>query len=296
MLERKMNPTTVSQLMKALNSCKTQETSLVGVYFDSAFMSDQILAEPMITFTKGKASVYQALITVKPTKEDTENIDRMKQYLAVSGMGAVMDRPEPELDTAKIKAGLNPFSAYLLQQTPFSDIQNYEMLMTFVEPVVTKATYKLNNLPYHHYAVTAPINHEIGDGLMHTLHLLFKPKTSDGENFFSHLVNKELNKADARKVLSTIADKNITGLFIGGVDVDREGSGTRTNLWAFTGIDLHEIQSDEGIQNFVFGFIEGGLAINANKIVGMNVSRTNDYKYKLATNMKDGTVITIYIG
>lgn len=295
MLQRKMNPSTTSQLMKAINSCKTQETSLVGVYFDSPFMSEQILAEPMITFTKGKAKVYQAMITVKPTKEDADNIERMQWYLQTSGMGAVMDNPKPEMDTSTIKAGLNPFSQYLLQQTPFSDIQNYDMLMTFVDPTVQRSSFMLNEVPYHHYTVTAPINHEIGDGLNHTLHLLFKPKTSDGENFFSALVNKELNKADAKKVLSTIADKNFTGLFIGGADVERKGSGIRTNLWSFSGIELHEM-THEGGQSFILGFIEGGLGINSNKIASMKVTRDDDYKYHLVLTMRDGAFVTIYIG
>lgn len=302
MLQFEPKNSTLKHLKQAMAACKAEGTegpfkndrlTLVGSYYETPFLPGTILSEPSVN-VRGLNNDTDELaftVTLKPIPTELPKVEQLEKFLQVTNMGYIFDKPDtmPEL-----AAGMTKAQAFMAQNSMMSEVQNYDLVITMSSPVVTRVDTVINGVRYWQYKITDTLTESGADIYSHSVYLLFKERKSDGENFYSGLVNQTLNKRDSKKVLDIISDLNITGLFIGGLVTQYEKEDLRavkTSLYSI-GTEM-ELKNMENL--YIIKSAIGTVGIDKDRIEYVRVERVGDYKYKVRIQTtKEET--TLFIG
>lgn len=277
---------------KVNNSFKNP-LALVGAFYDTTFLPKTILSEPSVAVQNldDSSKDISFVVTLKPMPEDVDSLHNLDNFLNIVNMGDLFTSP------ASLSTGgkpLTPTQSYLAQNSVFSDVQNYELGISMIEPTVERVDTVINGVKYWQFTVTDSVSQDGEEVYKHAVHFLFKEKTGEGENFFSSLVGKQLNKRDTFKVLDTLEGKNLSGFFLGGVTIGAENKEHRavsTSMYATGSEMMLRTYSDD----YVFQNATGATTIKKELLEGAHIERVGSYKYNLILHTGKDRV-TVYIG
>ena len=278
MFELKEKEYTLNTYLKAIRSVG-DTTSYVGTFYDSPMLNHLIVAHPNLGVEYSEDNEILTLdVSLKPgAGEDSEAVERLDTYLYALNMGFLNRDPDPVAKSAKNKH-TTLMGKFLSQNSVTSEIKDHTVTLVFSNPLVKRMDTVINGVRYWKYTVSESVN--LGEGVTysHTVHSLFKEKTSEGENFFSGVVGKELNKRDSIKVLDSLADKNITGFYIGGHSLYPKSTVDErmiTTLYGITG-NAELRKYDETYHIVIPG---GGTHVPFDSIKNVSVRRVGDGRY-----------------
>ena len=301
MLERKWYTGSVKGFLKEIKAMSENDasTSLVGVHYTNDILTSAILTDVYLEVLPDKDTDTLIVgVEMIPSVLEREELDNFNALLEDTGVGKLYSMHDRKDDTE-----LKSMARFFLQNTALSDVQKYELMAPFHQPVVEHCSYKLNGTTYKQYKIsgsaTTPAFAKEGLGgiLGQTLYVLVKDKESTHENFFSALVGESLMKQDAIKVLEVISTPNVTGLNIGGFDVLTVKSGFRTTSLGTYGIQMTNLDTEENGLVFMVRHGDAITVIETEHIKGMDVVREGDMKYRLSLVMRDNdTTIHIHLG
>lgn len=269
------------------NTFKTP-LSYIGTYYESNFIPGNVLAEPNLNIEVLEGKDIHFELVLKPEPSQIEMLTMADNYLQTLSKGFFGERPEkveavaPTSDVVK---------NYLTQNSFASDVQNYPLHIYLNEPEVYRQDTVINGVPYIQYTLID--RYDFGNEVTfeHKVHCLFKEKTSEGENFFSALVGKELSKKDAKKVLDILSDKNITGFLIGGYMFGKPKEELAKTF--AIGSELEMTRGKYG------GYtIKGGsssMNIPEDNLKNLVVTRVSDFRYNISVQI-DNLRLLIFIG
>lgn len=300
MLDLNKKEVTVSNFKKAIEASigKTSgtfknELSYVGTKYQTPVIDEAIVATPEINLTTDKNDLYVD-VTLKPdVGHQTDQVTMLDKVLSALSAGGVFNKGafKKELDNQGSKT---PIQKFLLQGTFMSEVQDYTLSLIFYEPKVRRQEFKVNGVQYWLYEITEEFYDEKSGKVLftHTLHSLFKEKTSDLENFFSELVGEELNKRDATRVLSLLSYENVTGFQIGGYQIkDTKHENLLTTSYATVeDIQLREVGDSYSLRS-------GGTdtTFKGTALTKLMVERTGNGKYTVGLFV-DNHVISLFLG
>lgn len=262
-----------------------EELSYIGTFYDTKFLPGSILAEPKISIEAFDKTDVKVKIILKPEVNQVDQVVLLDGFLNMIGKGYLDDQLEQVKEQPK---NFLPSQAFLAQQSGMSDIQNYDLNIYFNDPEVTRQDTTIGGVKYFLFSIKDKFS---GSGVTHThtLNCLFKEKTSSGENFFSALVDKELSVKDSKKVLDTLADNNMTGLFIGGYNYGDPGKVVSQVFAISSELTMH-YHGDYSIRGY-----SSDLYIPEETIQSVKVNRSGEYKYNVDIRTTNGE-ITLFIG
>lgn len=300
MIELKKNTKTLRNFKEAIratgglvNNSFKNPLSLVGVFYDTVFVPRSILAEPTIAITDldSSSDIITLGMSLKPMPEDAGALKTLHNVINTLSMGDIFTNP---ITFPKASKHFTPMQTYLTQNTSLSEVQNYDVRLVMNEPVVERIDTTINGTKYWQYTLTDIMTRGESEVFRHSAHFLFKERTSEGENFFSSLVGKDLSKRDAEKVMDSLADKNISGLFLGGILIgipNREARGVTSSMYAVGA----EMSLRDREDKYEFKTLSGAVTVNKKDIESLRVKRTGDYKYTLILNTAKEEIV-LYIG
>lgn len=262
-----------------------EELSYVGTFYDTKFLPGSVLAEPRISIESFDKSDIKVKVTLKPEANQVDQVVLLDGFLNMIGKGYLDEQLEQVKEQPK---NFLPSQAFYAQQSGMSEIQNYDLNVYFNDPEVTRQDTTIDGVKYYLFSITDEF---VGAGLTHThtLNCLFKEKTSSGENFFSALVDKELSVKDSKKVLDTLADNNMTGLFIGGYNYGDPGKVVSQVFAISSELTMH-YHGGYSIRGY-----SSDLYIPEETIQSVKVNRSGEYRYNVDIRTTNGE-ITLFIG
>lgn len=293
MLNFKEKEFTLNTFLKATKEVG-DTLSYVGTYYESPMLDSNIIATPDLGVELDDNGILEVQLTLKPNVgEEVEQLKVLEQYIKALSMGFV----NPKADFFKLKnQHQTPVAKFLAQNSATSTIQDYTLSILMDRPTITRVETVINGVSYWQYTLKETF--DFGDNVTYThkIHTLFKEKTSDGENFFSAFVGKTLNKRDSTKVLDAIADKNITGLFIGGFRAHDIVPEEKRAYFNFYGV-MDNITVRRTKQAYSILMQNGGMVIPYESINAISVERvgTGTGRYVI-TVFTPGMEIELFLG
>lgn len=296
MFEFKEKEYTLRTFIDALSKVD-KDISYIGTYFESTMLDSKVIAHPVMgVHADDDNKLLSVDVTLKPNVgSESDQVQILDQYLYALSMGFMESKPEPIKKEGRNRHS-SPISKFLAQNSVTSEIQDHQVTVIFDYDTVSvkRMDTVINGVRYWKYALTDTF--DLGDGVhyTHTVHCLLKEKKSDGENFFSPLVGRVLNKRDSMKVLDSVAGKNITGFFIGGYSLFPTVESDARMTTTFYGItDNVELRKYEKTYHLVLP--GGGTHIPYNSIESTEVRRVGEGKYILAVYTSSLTA-EMYLG
>lgn len=291
MFQFKENSKTLKNFMDAIQAVSgntgtsfKEPLSYIGTFYESPFLPSIVLAEPTLNVEEFGKDDIKLKVVLKPEPAQVEQVKVLDTYLNTINKGFMEELPE-KITTVKDP---RPSQAFLSQQSGISDIQNYPLNVNFNDAKVVRQDTTINGIKY--YLFSLEDTYHFGEGLdyTHNIHCLMKDKTSDGENFFSSLIDKKLNVKDTKKVLDTLSGNNMTGLFIGGYSFGDEGVVQQVfSISSELAMTWNEGYIIKGYSTFI--------EIPDEVIQSLTVRRRGSYRYNLELETTDGR-ITLFIG
>lgn len=283
---------TISTFKRALQD---EDKTYIGTFYESPLVADEMISAPTLTFRQEDDIVYLD-VTLKPNAgEEVEQVEFLDMYMHNTNSGYVATK----LDEEERKTYAEDLSKrFLTQNTFLSEIKDYVVTVIMREPTVTRMDTVINGVKYWQYTLTETTKLDEDTDYTHKVHCLLKEKTSDGENFFSGLVGKELGKRDTVKILDSIANENITGLLIGSYEVMPEnnarGLQVATVYYATSDyilLNRHENEKlDEKVTIYHLGNNQGGTLIPDEAIEKSEVERIGDGRYSITVYTSHTTI------
>lgn len=285
-VEKKITYHTVMQTLKQVADDKL---SLVGTFLDT----DKLLSEPPL-LSHPKVDVDEVdnqscsiTIMLKPSSEERERVETYNTFINYANIGMIKDVGLAERGIEKIHS--TKLNHFLNQQSTTSDIQDYELELYYTDSNdYFKREFKIFGELYTLLRLNVTVS-LVDMDYSQDLYLLFKPKESDSETFFSTFVGQEMKKLDTKKIIDMIAGHNITGYFIGGVEV--RDNKTITNMYALDTIQIKEEHSDvisvftdTGVINFATDNIKSSF-----------IETVGDKAYNFVVDL-GGTQVTFMLG
>lgn len=269
------------------NKAFSDELSYIGTFYESDFLSKAILTSPSLSIDTFGEKDIQFKVELKPEGQQKEQVELLDNYLKAISKGFLGNTPEP---IKELKPRYSLAESFLAQNSALSDVQNYNLNVYLNDPEVYRQDTTINGTKYYQYTLVDRYDFGGGTTYEHKVHSLFKEKTSEGENFFSALVSKNLSKKDSKKVLDVLADENLTGFFIGGYVFGTEVYGYTEHMAVGSEVSISRVGTDYLVKGF------GSLArIDAHRLKKLEVIRVSDFRYNLKVFI-DNLVLTIYIG
>lgn len=295
MLNLKPRNTTLKNLNQAITSCLTYSEDkyqdsklvLVGTYYINNFLDENILSETIIndTLVNVRNGGFRTSISLKPMPAQLESLRVTETVLNSVDMGWFGGG---SIDDPALKSSFE--MDFLMGNSGLSNIQNYDLTLNMVDPVVTRVDTVINGVKYYQFAVTdsSELLGGVGEqdsldnpvSVDHTLVLLFKEYTGDDmETFFSAFTQAtELNKKDSKKVLDMISDQNLSGLYLGGV-LALSGSDTSVVTSLLPHVDDLVISATDEAYRITCN--SGSISIDRAGVVGVRVEYKSPGKYEL---------------
>lgn len=272
-----------------------KDKTYIGTFYESPLIADEMISTPTLSFRQEDDIVFLD-VTLKPNAGDeVEQVEFLDMYMHNTNSGYVSTK----LDEEERKTYTDDLNKRLLTQNTFlSEIKDYEVTVVMREPTVTRMDTVINGVKYWQYTLTESTRLDDETYYTHKVHCLLKEKTSDGENFFSGLVNKVLGKRDTVKVLDSIANENITGLLIGSYEVmpenNAKGLQIATVYYATSDyilLNRHENDKvEEKVTIYHLGNNQGGTLIPDEAIEKSEVERIGDGRYSITVYTSHTTV------
>lgn len=270
------------------NAVKDKDKTLVGVYYRNP-TGVKILAEPEVSFSP---ETDEIIILLKPDISQEDTIDLLSASLVYTDIGEATRLSE---DIGNTKGVAEQFFS---QATIFSNIVDYELRMIILNEEVNFREYKIGGVNYYQYEVSSDTAFET-ESFRHSIILLFKDKEYSAETFFSTFSNKDIDLASGKKILDTIANENITGMFLGIVEIDYKDKGISSYFAASSSIsDLITNEDERGEVQYIILTDESSTTFNKKDIkkVSVNATINQVYNYSIDIELTGGVVITLYLG
>lgn len=270
------------------NAVKDKDKTLVGVYYRNP-TEVKILAEPEVSFSP---ETDEIIILLKPDISQEDTVDLLTASLVYTDIGEATRLSE---DIGNTKGVAEQFFS---QATIFSNIVDYELRMIILNEEVNFREYKIGGVNYYQYEVSSDTAFET-ESFRHSIILLFKDKEYSAETFFSTFSNKDIDLASGKKILDTIANENITGMFLGVVEIDYKDKGISSYFAASSSIsDLITNEDERGEVQYIILTDESSTTFNKKDIkkVSVNATINQVYNYSIDIELTGGVVITLYLG
>lgn len=264
-----------------------EQLSYVGTFYDTPFLDKGILTEPKLNLEVFEGTDIKFQLVLKPEVTQLPQVELLNDYLNAISKGYMEEQLDKIVEPTKDHKISDAFRA---QQSAVSDVQNYTLNVYFNDPEVTRQDTTINGIKYYQFKVTDTFSFGDDVNYVHSVICLFKDKTSDGENFFSSLVDKKLAIKDSKKVLDILTGNNLTGLFIGG-HVTEGDKGLTQQVFAIGS----ELLMTKGSSNYVIKGYSSFLGIPEEAIESLTVKRTGTFKYFVQIETTDGRV-TLFVG
>ena len=270
------------------NAVKDKDKTLVGVYYRNP-TEVKILAEPEVSFSP---ETDEIIILLKPDISQEDTVDLLSASLVYTDIGEATRLSE---DIGNTKGVAEQFFS---QATIFSNIVDYELRMIILNEEVNFREYKIGGVNYYQYEVSSDTAFET-ESFRHSIILLFKDKEYSAETFFSTFSNKDIDLASGKKILDTIANENITGMFLGVVEIDYKDKGISSYFAASSSIsNLITNEAERGEVHYIILTDESSTTFNKKDIkkVSVNATINQVYNYSIDIELTGGVVITLYLG
>lgn len=287
-------------LIDAIKSVKKKEESkyfkeglsLLGVYLDSDFIVlSQVLAEPQLEVNLEDDVGITLDITLKPETREDPILDLLAVALEATDTGMFMYQPGGE-DEEEIKQNkmLRELSTMMIPRGTEGFEEDPVVTLFFGEDSIYLQRYKLLGEEYYLFSLTerSKLDKEVYE---HTLNILFKEKGSSYETFYSPLVGHKLDKRVTHRMLQGMSNKNITGMFVGGVAVVKKGF--RAETFAVTNSD---IRYDKEERLLSLRTLDTHYLIELDALESSEVRVNDAGKYTIVLNLENNTQLYIYMG
>lgn len=264
--------------------------SLVGVYLDSDFLStSQVLAEPSLQVEDINSDNGITVTTrLKPENKEDPLLDILGLALEATNTGMFM-KTEVLTETEKKELKeIQKLSTYILPKAITEDSATQDVTLFFNKDSVSLQKFKMIGQTYYLFSLTERDELD-GKDYEHTLYTLFKDRDSSNETFFSSLVGYKLNRNVTRRVLESIAVKNITGMFLGGLTINTDS--VRVATYAITNTGLSYTWDEVYVST-----ADSSLTIKTKDIEHSEVFVNEAGKYTFRLELKGSEEVYIYLG
>lgn len=268
----------------------SQGLNLIGVYFETPYLiNSQVLAEPYLDINLEDEVGLTVEVTLKPEDKEGTELSILDKILERTRMGTLHESNTMSDEDQEQLNRIRAMSDYIVPKEMAEDSNNREVTLHFSEDSVSFQKFKMVDDNY--YLFTLEETGLIGkEDYEHSLYILFKDKNSSYETFFSNFVGEDLNLSVTKRILESISQTNITGMFLGGASTLSKV--LRTTSIAISTTDIN-IDEDEEVY---ITTVDSTIQFSLDDIKNSEVKNTSAGKYTLIIYLKDSTDIYIYLG
>lgn len=185
--------------------------NIIGVHYKAPnILSDKVLAEPMVDISFEKKKTFGIDVVLKPELGEEYSISLLDTTLRSLGIGEVYNNPQE--DIMQENSGIADFFVPKALEANKTD---QVVTTTFNKEDIKLRTFRLFEKTYYAFELTYEKD-IAGEPVQQIMTVLFKDKESTSETLFSALIGKKLGRREVNRVLESVSERNITGMFVGG--------------------------------------------------------------------------------
>lgn len=264
---------------------------LVGVNLDTDFLKvSQVIADPYLSVNLEDDVGITIDIRLKPEDEDDPLLDILELVMERTDTGMFQGFKELSGLNEKEEKEVAMLSSMFLPQTAREKKSDPLVTLFFDKDSIELQKFKLLGEDYYAFSLTerAQLDEEVYE---HTLNILLKDRNSTFETFFSAFVGEDLGKRETHRILESISQNNITGMFIGGASLKTPYINSLT--YAYTSANLI-YNPEEKMVTVRTG--ETSYSINLSNLKDTEVRVNEVGKYTLSLQFSRGIQLDIFIG